>query len=167
LFIGQIPNKDGVFVLTDFEFQVDNFMLFCSSKNLSRKTLASYEQTLKLFGIYLEQIHGISDVKKVTSAHVRHYVKYLRERGKYTAVINERSKTLNHPDHRHDFNKPLSDTTVANYLRNIKVFFNFLHKEREINRNPVKSIENIKPKRKAKPLLTRGPERHSMASEIG
>jgi len=37
--------------MTDYEFQVDGFMLYCTSKNLSRKTLASYEQSLKLFGV--------------------------------------------------------------------------------------------------------------------
>lgn len=41
--------------MTDYEFQVDGFMLYCTSKNLSRKTLASYKQSLKLFGIYLQQ----------------------------------------------------------------------------------------------------------------
>jgi integrase/recombinase XerD len=141
--------------MNDFEFQLDNFMLFCSSKNLSRKTLGSYEQTLKLFSHYMISQHQIDDVKKVKSAHVRHYIKYLRERGKYTAVSNERSTSVNHPDHRNDFNKPVSDTTIANYLRNIKVFFNFLYREHEIKTNPVENIENIKPKRKKKKLLER------------
>jgi integrase/recombinase XerD len=34
------------FVLTEFELQLDNFMLYCSSKNLLTKTLKSYNQTL-------------------------------------------------------------------------------------------------------------------------
>lgn len=34
------------FVLTEFELQLGNFMLYCSSKNLSTKTLKSYDQTL-------------------------------------------------------------------------------------------------------------------------
>lgn len=38
--------------MNEFEYQLDNFMLYCDSKNLSRKTLASYEQTLRLFQIY-------------------------------------------------------------------------------------------------------------------
>lgn len=129
-------------------------MLYGSSKNLSRKTLKSYEQTLKMFAIYLEEHFKITEVSKVKSVHIRYYIKYLRERGKYTVVLNEKTAKVNHPDHRHDFNKPISDTTVSNYLRNIKVFFNYLYEvEREIKVNPVESIENIKPQRKHKPLL--------------
>jgi len=141
-------------LLSEIELQIDNFMLYGSSKNLSRKTLKSYEQTLKMFAIYLEEHFKITEVSKVKSAHIRYYIKYLRERGKYTVVLNEKTAKVNHPDHRHDFNKPISDTTVSNYLRNIKVFFNYLYEvEREIKVNPVESIENIKPQRKHKPLL--------------
>jgi integrase/recombinase XerD len=63
--------------MTDLEFQLDNFMLYCSSKNLSRKTLASYEQTLKLFAKYLKDSFQIEEVKKVQSGHIRQYIKYL------------------------------------------------------------------------------------------
>jgi integrase/recombinase XerD len=148
--------KGGVFcVLTDFELQIDNFMLYCASKNLSVKTMKSYEQTLKLFALYLQQTYGIEDVDKVKSVHIRQYIKYLRERGKYTVTTNVMANEINHPHHRADFNKPISDTTIANYLRNIRVFFNFLFNiERAIKQNPVSSIENIKPIRKQKPLLT-------------
>ncbi|MBN9653625.1 tyrosine-type recombinase/integrase [Halobacillus sp. GSS1] len=133
---------------------MDNFMLYCSSKNLSQKTLRSYDQTLRLFIFYLDDQFQITEVSKVKSAHIRHYIKYLRERGKYTVVSSVISKKVNHPDHRNDFNKPLSDTTVANYLRNIKVFFNYLYSiEHEIKVNPVESIKNIKPQRKQKTLL--------------
>lgn len=130
-------------------------MLYCSSKNLSKKTQKSYEQTLRLFAKYMEMEFKVNEVSKVKSAHIRHYIKYVRERGKYTVVVNEVSTKVNHPDNRHDYNKPISDTTIANYLRNIKVFFNYLyHVEREIKVNPVDSIKNIKPLRKQKPLLS-------------
>jgi integrase/recombinase XerD len=141
--------------MTDLEFQIDNFMLYCSSKNLARKTLASYEQTLKLFGKYLQEESKIEEVKKVQSGHIRQYIKYLQERGKYTVVNDEKSKDMNHPDQRADFKKTLSNTTIANYLRNIKVFFNYLYEvEREIDKNPVKNIENPKVERKMKKTLT-------------
>lgn len=32
-------------MFNEFEFQIDNFMVYCDSKNLSKKTKASYEQT--------------------------------------------------------------------------------------------------------------------------
>ncbi len=141
--------------MTDFEFQLENFMLYCSSKNLSRKTLASYEQTLKLFGKYLSEQSQIEDVKKVQSGHVRQYIKYLRERGKYTVVNKEQSKAVNHPENRSDFKKEISMTTIANYVRNIKVFFNYLYEvEKEILKNPIESIDNPKVERKMKKTLT-------------
>lgn len=140
--------------MTELDLQIDSFMLYCDSKHLSKKTLSSYEQSLKLFSLYLKNEFKIIDAVKVKSAHIRHYIKYLRERGKYTVVVQEKTKKVNHPDHRHDFNKQISDTTIANYLRNIKVFFNFLYSEREIKVNPVENIENIKPNRKKKALLS-------------
>lgn len=62
---------------------------------------------------------------------------------------------INRPHNRTDYQKPLSDTTIANHSRNIKVFFYFLFQiEREIKTNPTESIQNIKAKRKQRPLLT-------------
>ncbi|PED62710.1 integrase [Bacillus toyonensis] len=142
--------------MSDFEFQIENFMLYCTSKNLSVKTLKSYEQTLKLFSAYIKNEFDISEVDKVKSAHIRHYIKYLRERGKYTVTVNEKSATVNFPHMRDDYRKPLSTTTISNYIRNIKVFFNYLYEvEREIRKNPVEAIESIKPSRKKKPLLSK------------
>lgn len=142
--------------MSDFEFQIENFMLYCTSKNLSVKTLKSYEQTLKLFSAYIKNEFDISEVDKVKSAHIRHYIKYLRERGKYTVTVNEKSATINFPHMRDDYRKPLSATTISNYIRNIKVFFNYLYEvEREIRKNPVEAIESIKPNRKKKPLLSK------------
>lgn len=70
--------------ITDFEFYFEDFMLFCTSKNLAPKTLKSYEQTLKLFKLYLQDKFHIDSPKDVRASHIRHYVKYLQERGKYT-----------------------------------------------------------------------------------
>ncbi|MFD2116045.1 hypothetical protein ACFSTH_04780 [Paenibacillus yanchengensis] len=59
--------------MTNFEFQLDNFMLYCSSKNLSRKTLVIYEQMLRLIEMYLKDTFQIEDAKKVQSGHIRQY----------------------------------------------------------------------------------------------
>jgi integrase/recombinase XerD len=142
-------------VFSEIELQIDNFMVYCDSKSLSRKTKASYEQTLKLFARFLLDQYNVTEISEVKSAHIRSYIKYLRERGKYTVAVSDKSKEINFPDNRPDFKKPISDTTIANYLRNIKVFFNFLYSEREIEINPAEKIKNIKPKRKQKALLSR------------
>ncbi|MDR4198287.1 tyrosine-type recombinase/integrase [Bacillus altitudinis] len=141
-------------MLDDLDLQLDNFMLYCDSKNLAIKTKASYEQTLHLFLAYLREEHKIDEPKNIKTVHIRSYIKYLRERGKYTVVARESSKTLNNPHNRTDHSKPLSDTTIANYLRNIKVFFSFLLSEGEIRDNPVKNVQRIKPNRKKKKLLS-------------
>jgi integrase/recombinase XerD len=154
-FIGLLKiNERRFFVVNNYELQVENFMLYCSSRNLSQKTLKSYEQSLRLFGLYLADVFKITDVEKVKSVHIRKYIQYLRERGKYTVSRNVMANDINFPQNRTDFSKPISDSTIANYLRNIKVFFNYLYDiEKEIKQNPVSSIENIKPLRKQKTLL--------------
>ncbi|WP_051051728.1 tyrosine-type recombinase/integrase [Paenibacillus sonchi] len=140
--------------MTDIQFQLDNFMLYCSSKNLSRKTLASYEQTLKLFMLYLKSEFQIEEVKKVQTGHMRHYIKYLRERRKYTGVAASSLKHSNNPEGRKDYKSEISTTTISNYVRNIKVFFNYLYQvEKEINKNPMENIENPKVERKLKQTL--------------
>lgn len=137
--------------MTEFEFQLDNFMLYCTSRNLARKTLSSYEQTLKLFGIYIEEQFNITDATKVQSGHIRQYIKYLQERGKYTVLARADTKEVNFPHNRTDYKKDISQTTIANYVRNIKVFFNWMYEiEREITKNPVEKIENPKVERKVK-----------------
>lgn len=35
--------------LSELYFHIEDYLLFCKSKNLARKTLKSYEQSLKLF----------------------------------------------------------------------------------------------------------------------
>ena len=138
----------------EFDLQLDSFMLHCDSKHLSPKTLKSYEQSLTLFGNFLEQELGVMDASKVKSSHIRLYVKHLRERGKYTVSASEKALDINFPKNRADYKKPISDTTIANYTRNMKVFFNFLKLEREIKESPMDTVERIKPKRKQKQLLT-------------
>lgn len=41
--------------MTKFDYEIDYFMTYCSSKDLSKKTKGSYEQTLKLFARYLAE----------------------------------------------------------------------------------------------------------------
>ncbi|MFB5576644.1 MULTISPECIES: tyrosine-type recombinase/integrase [Bacillus cereus group] len=140
--------------MNNFQMNVENFLLHCDAKHLSRKTIRSYDQTLKLFASYLERELKITDVDKVKPLHIRTYIKYLRERGKYTFTSNTASEQINYPTRRTDYGKTISETTIANYLRNIKVFFNFLEAEEDIVKNPVSKIESIKPQRKQKILLS-------------
>lgn len=79
--------------------------------------------------IYLKDEFLIGNPERVKSAHIRQYIKYIQSRGKYTVTNNERSKKVNFPENRTDFKKTVSNITINNYLRNIRVFFNYLQRE--------------------------------------
>ena len=54
---------------------------------------------------------------------IREYLQYIKERGKYTVVGKEHSRSYNFPENRTDYGKKVSDVTINNYLRNIKVLY--------------------------------------------
>ncbi|MEK4346724.1 tyrosine-type recombinase/integrase [Paenibacillus sp. FSL P4-0184] len=136
--------------LSDLEFFLEDFLAYCQNKNLSRKTINSYEQSLKLFVAYLKNQHDVDKVKEVRVGHIRQYIAFLQERGKYTVVNRESSKLVNFPENRMDFRKEVSSITINNYIRNIKVFFNWLKQEGELLKNPVENITQIKTVRRQK-----------------
>lgn len=131
---------------------LEQFLFYCDSKNLTRKTLRSYDQSLRLFILFLENECDIAHVTDIQGFHFKKYVAYLRERGKYTVTADD-TKHYNHPDNRMDLARQISDTTIANYLRNIKVFINWLYSEGEISKKLANHIPKIKAKRKQKKLL--------------
>lgn len=130
------------------DYDVDEFIDYCTSKNLSIKTISSYEQTLRLLIKYLKDKYEIKSAEDTKELHIREYVKYLQERGKYTVVSNQNSKIINFPENREDYGKKIENTTINNYIRNIKVFYNYLYDNRYITNNPVKRIKEIKCGRK-------------------
>jgi integrase/recombinase XerD len=56
--------------LSELEFHLEDFLLACQSKNLSPKTLSSYEQSLKLFLAYLK---AEPEVDRCTKGQGRSY----------------------------------------------------------------------------------------------
>ena len=139
--------------MKDFDYYIEDFMLYCVSKNLSKKTMKSYEQTLKLFQLYMEKEQGIKEIDKVTSKQIREYISYLKERGKYT--IQVANADINRPESRADNGKDISITTINNYLRNIKVFYNYLEEEHIIDDNPTRRIKQLKQTIEKKEPLTK------------
>ncbi|MCL1700626.1 tyrosine-type recombinase/integrase [Lysinibacillus sp. Bpr_S20] len=137
--------------ISPFLIEVDRYMLDCSAKGLSPKTLKSYEQTLRLFARYLFDNFEIDDVKSVKAEHVRAYIRSIEERGKFEVSADE--TPVNYPERRGDFGKPVSKTTIANYVRNIKAFYSHLYSEQLIRSNPLKDLKNVKPERKIKVML--------------
>jgi integrase/recombinase XerD len=49
--------------LTELEFHLEDFLVYCQNKNLSTKTTGSYEQSLKLFLAYLRNEYNVDGVE--------------------------------------------------------------------------------------------------------
>ena len=130
------------------DYDIDYFMDYCTAKNLAEKTINSYEQTLRLLSRYLIEVQNVKSAEDTKELHIREYIKYLQDRGKYTVTSNEETKNINFPENREDYGKKIEITTINNYIRNIKVFYNYLYKNRYITSNPVTRIKEIKCSRK-------------------
>lgn len=129
------------------EYQIDEFMIYCRSRELRAKTLESYEHTLRLFERWCNDELNITQVDQVTESVIRRYITNLQERGKYTFYANEKSKEQNFPERRRDFRKPVSAATINNYIRNLKVFFNWLDSDYILKKNPIREltiVQNVK-----------------------
>lgn len=140
--------------LSKFDLQIDDFMSYCESKDLSKKTMHSYEATLKLFARYLQDTLQIDNGTKVNDKIVREYILYLKDRGKYTVTSNDITRKYNNPHSRNDVGKMLSTSTLNNYIRNIKVFYNFLYETRQIKTNTVKKVQLLKNDRKPQDFIS-------------
>lgn len=127
------------------ERDVRMFLDACEMKGLSRKTMGSYEQTLRLFMQHLDRV-GIQRTEDVTHLVIQEYIKEIKKRGKYTVTTNDQSG--NYPERRADYGNKVSDVTINNYLRNIRVFFNWCVEEELLRKSPVKRGDFTKVKRK-------------------
>ena len=136
------------------EFYIQDFIDYCHLKGLSKKTIKSYYQCLTLFSKYLEEEKNIFDVTKVSREMVEDYLEFTKERGKYSYVSNNESLQQNYQANRKDFGKQISDSNLNNYLRNIKVFYNWLEENLIIKNNTLSNVKFIKVKRKAKDQIT-------------
>lgn len=137
-----------------FDWQIDEFMVFCRSEQLREKTMNSYEQALRLFERWCREEMKIETVDKVTESVIRRYINDLQERGKYSFCANDVSRAKNCPERRRDYRKKISITTINNYIRNLRVFFNWLDRDYLLAKNPMKKVRQLKTNRNAKEYLT-------------
>ena len=72
----------------DFDWQINEFMVYCRSTQLRERTMNSYEQTLRLFKRWLCDELKIYSVDKITENMIRKYINDLQEGGKYTFFVN-------------------------------------------------------------------------------
>jgi len=130
-----------------FDATMQDYMIYCTTKQLSKRTLASYEQALTLFGKWLID-NGIV-LKDVKQATIMQYISDIRERGKYTVYSGFND---NNQERRRDYRQTVSTTTINNYLRNLRAFFNWLYGDTV--KNPMKSIRLMKNERIPKDFIS-------------
>ena len=138
----------------DFDWQINEFMVYCRSSQLREKSMQAYEQAIRLFERWCGEEMSIFTVDKVTESVIRRYINELQERGKYTFYSVESQKMKNYPERRRDYRKPVSVATINNYIRNLRVFFNWLDQEYLLKKNPMKKIRQLKYNRQAKVFLS-------------
>lgn len=138
----------------NLDFYLGEFMEYCYLKQLSKKTMNSYESTLQLFFKYLQEEKDINNPQDTKKEDIEEYIIFTKERGKYSYVSDEKTVSLNNPTNRIDFGKQISDCTINNYIRNIKVFFNYCDEKKYIKKNPVDKLKFVKAKRKIKDEIT-------------
>ena len=124
----------------NLDFYLEDFMEYCYLKELSKKIMNSYESTLQLFFKYLQEEKDINNPQDTKKEDIEDYILFTKERGKYSYVSDEKTVSLNHPTRRIDFGKQVSDCTINNYIRNIKVFFNYCAEKKYIKKNPVDKL---------------------------
>lgn len=130
-----------------YQYDVETFMCACDRKGLAAKTMKSYEQTLRLFGQFLS-VREIERTEEVKRVHIESYIDYLQKRGKYTVCAIDAPANSNNPENRSDYVKKISPTTINNYMRNMKVFFNWCMEQELIYKNPMEKVKYMKVKRK-------------------
>ena len=121
--------------MREIDRQIEQFLTHCSMKQLSKKTLKAYNQTLYLLANYLEQVHSITSAEQVKAFHISAYIGYLQERGT-------------------DYKRSISKTIINNYIRNMRVFFNFLVEFDYIERSPMRKIKQLKNARHSVDFIT-------------
>jgi len=115
--------------------------------------MASYEQTLKLFARWVWERYDIENADEVKEPHIRSYIIDLQSRGKYTFCADERSTEQNHPANRRDYRQKISNITINNYLRNLRVFFTWLEESDCIMKSPMRKVRSLPQERPAKEYL--------------
>ncbi len=137
-----------------FDYQIDEFMVYCRSKQLREKTMSSYEQALRLFQRWCESEMNITKVDQVSESVMRRYINDLQERGKYSFYSDDEKKKTNYPERRRDFRKPISVITINSYIRELRVFFNWLDEDYKLKKNPMKKVRLLKANRQGRDYIS-------------
>ncbi|WP_139994543.1 tyrosine-type recombinase/integrase [Paenibacillus paridis] len=133
-------SKRGRSVKFDLETQIERFLQAKRIEKRSPKTIITYAQTLNQFREWFETQND----REMNSELMRDYVHYL---------TFEKVSWDDHPTSPSG-KVGLSPRTVNNSIRNIKVFFNYLMKERIIKQSPLEAINYQKEEKDTFELFT-------------
>lgn len=120
-----------------FEDAVKVFMNVKKANNLKQKTLKGYEQNLRYFQEWFSERYEGMSLENVSTAILRDYMLW---------CANEKQYYEGHP-FKSEFEKDrqgLSPASVNVRTRVLKVFFNTLHEEEIISRNPAANLKLMK-----------------------
>ena len=137
----------------EFDYAIDEYLYYCQSRRLRQKTMQSYEQTLRLFERWAKEREGITNPDDVRPQTIRRYICELQERGKYTFYACEDQARISCPERRRDYRQPVSVTTINNYIRNLRAFFNWYADEHPPRDSPMKKIRPLKDERQKREYL--------------
>lgn len=139
-------------VQREFGDYIDEYLYYCQSRRLRPKTMASYEQTLRLFERWTHEQEGLERIEEVHPQTIRHYICDLQVRGKYSFCISEDRRQTNYPERRRDYRNPVSVTTINNYIRNLSAFFTWFADNTGMQ-NPMAKIRQLPNERKPREYL--------------
>ena len=100
---------------------------FAKTETKSDRTIETVTTAVTLFDRFLD---GCEDVSKVTAEDLRRFIRELQSRQKWN----------NHPTIKNDHGG-LSTFTIANYVRHVRAFWSWLHREEFITENPLKKVK--------------------------
>lgn len=130
-------------VKRDFDFYIGEYLHNCQSRRLRRKTMESYEQALRLFERWVNEVEGVEFPEDVKEQTIRRYICDLQERGKYSFYADKEKEKTNFPERRRDFRRPISVVTINSYIRDLRAFFNWFYYDRDERDNPMRRIRQL------------------------
>jgi site-specific recombinase XerD len=126
---------------TDLKSLIQGYILNCKCEGKSTATLSIYATVLRNFSWYCTK-NEYPVIQRLTAIHIRHFLWYLASESNRWGSNNAAAK------------KPASLTTIHDYYRALKTFFNWLERDQLIFDNPFNYIKPPKTDRKVIEALT-------------
>jgi site-specific recombinase XerD len=112
---------------TSLESLTQGYILTCRSEGKSRSTVALYQVVLKNFRWFCRQ-NEFPEAPTLTTMHIRHFLHYLSTESNRWGSNNAAAR------------RPATMTTVSDYYRTLRGFFNWLEREDLLRDNPFARI---------------------------